>query len=358
MSSSWCRQRISPRGLKDNALRFANPKRGEVSVLIKEVKSRRIAIKADLKPRPSPVEVLGPAAFQVMALATRQHYLAETSAKLEGIYQSVDEIKALHNDKSVGVLNQVRKLHSCRLSSSMGICRIFQAFPGAPAAVGNPRRASTKALVSALLDPRSGTVIVVQGHITINREGVAMTPAAGLPSDAPPPAEHGRQWIEIELDHPVNPWEHEGAGSITWGAHLDRLAPLGEEAVSIILEAWEHRQDGPHDAAKREREESEPIQRTTRTGPAIKPGWASRVEFSQYWLHLTLYQAINERWREESGVNWSRGELINDGIVKRGVTVEATTRLGRRALGLVEALHSAHPFGELQEPPDRGDWYR
>lgn len=28
---------------------------------------------------------------------------------------------------------------------------------------------------------------------------------AGLPSDAPAPTEHGRQWIKIELDHPVNP---------------------------------------------------------------------------------------------------------------------------------------------------------
>jgi hypothetical protein len=57
-----------------------------------------------------------------------------------------------------------------------------------------------------------------------------------------PPVESGRQWIELELDHPVNPWEHDGAGSISWGAHLDRSAPLGEEAVSIIKEAWEQRE--------------------------------------------------------------------------------------------------------------------
>jgi hypothetical protein len=41
----------------------------------------------------------------------------------------------------------------------------------------------------------------------------------------------------VRLDRPVNAWEHEGAGSITWGANLDRLATLGEEAVSIIKEA-------------------------------------------------------------------------------------------------------------------------
>ena len=98
------------KGLKDNTLRLAKPKRGDVSVLIKDVKSGEFVGKADLmKPKVSPVEVLGPAAFEVMALATQQHYLAEISAKLEGIKQSVDEIKALHNDKSIGVLNQVRE---------------------------------------------------------------------------------------------------------------------------------------------------------------------------------------------------------------------------------------------------------
>lgn len=73
----------------------------------------------------------------------------------------------------------------------------------------------------------------------------------------PHPAEHGRHWIKIELDDPVNPWEREGAGSITWGASLDRLAPLGDEAVSIIKEAWEHRGGSPQDRSEREVGESQ-----------------------------------------------------------------------------------------------------
>ena len=73
-------------------------------------------------------------------------------------------------------------------------------------------------------------------------------------------------------------------------------------------------------------------------------------------IHLTLYQPINERWVEKTRENWSRGELINDGIVQRSVTVEATTRLGRKALRILEALHGAHPFNEL-ERPERGAWY-
>jgi hypothetical protein len=50
----------------------------------------------------------GRAARAAKSLATQQHYLAEISAKLDGIQQGVDEINALHNDDRIGVLNQVR----------------------------------------------------------------------------------------------------------------------------------------------------------------------------------------------------------------------------------------------------------
>ena len=138
--------------------------------------------------------------------------------------------------------------------------------------------------------------------------------------------------------------------------NLDRLAPLGEEAVSIIKEAWERRQEDSRERAKREADESEPVDRGPSSGASIKPGWGERVEFSQYWIHMTLYQPINQRWVEERGENWSHGELVDDGIVKRSATVEATTRLGRRALRIIETLHGSHPFNEL-ETPERGTWY-
>ena len=96
------------KGLKDGTLRFATTKRGDASVLIKNVETGRVAGRGDLvSPKLSPLDVLGPAAFEVMALATQQHYLAEISDKLEGIKQSVDEIKALHEDDRIGILNQV-----------------------------------------------------------------------------------------------------------------------------------------------------------------------------------------------------------------------------------------------------------
>jgi hypothetical protein len=178
---------------------------------------------------------------------------------------------------------------------------------------------------------------------------------AGFPWEAP--TGYGKHAIEIELSYPVNPWEHEGAGAISWGANLDRLAPLGEEAVSIIKEAWEQQQrEHPSGRTKREEKESEPVDRVPTSGASIKPGWAGRVEFREYWIRLTLSVPVNERWIEHTGENWSRGQLINDGVVKRSVTVEATTRLGRRALRIIEALHSDHPYNELQ-PPEHGSWY-
>lgn len=182
-----------------------------------------------------------------------------------------------------------------------------------------------------------------------------MTSEAGFSWEVP--TEHGAHHIEIELDHPVNPWEHDGAGRITWGASLDRLAPLGEEAVSIIKEAWDQRSEEHRSHAKREHAESRPVDRVPASEASMRPGWAARIELDQYWVQLTLYQPVNQRWHEEAGTDWSRGRLIDDGVLKRGVTVEATTDLGRRALRIVEVLHSAHPFNGSDKPPG-DDWYR
>ena len=115
------------------------------------------------------------------------------------------------------------------------------------------------------------------------------------------PGEREEASIRIVLDHPVNPWEHQGAGSIWWGANLDRLAPLAEEVVSIIREAWEQRGEGIHDRGRREREESEPVEREPAAGLSIAPGWAARIEPNQYWIRLTLYRPVNPRWEEQEG---------------------------------------------------------
>jgi hypothetical protein len=98
-------------GLKEGTLRAAKPGRGDASVLIKRVDDGTIAGKSDLKRlKPSALEILGPAAWQALALATQQHYLADISAKLEGIQQGVDELKKLHYDQVIGTLDHLSAL--------------------------------------------------------------------------------------------------------------------------------------------------------------------------------------------------------------------------------------------------------
>jgi hypothetical protein len=121
------------------------------------------------------------------------------------------------------------------------------------------------------------------------------------------PAEHGKQSIEIELSHPVNPSEHEGAGSITWGASLDRLAPLGEEAVGIIKQAWAQRAEDPRAQVKRERTESESVERVPTADASVKPGWAARIDRDQYWIRLTLYQPVMNAGTKRPGSTGQAG---------------------------------------------------
>lgn len=96
------------KGVANGQLRAATPKRGDASVLIKNAKDGQIVGKADLmRVKPTPLDVLGPAAWQAMALATQQHYLAEIDERLEGIQAGVDEVLARMDDDRIGTLNHI-----------------------------------------------------------------------------------------------------------------------------------------------------------------------------------------------------------------------------------------------------------
>ncbi len=98
-------------GIREGTLRAATPKRGDASVLIKNVKDGRIAGKADLRQvKPTALDVVGPAVWQAMALATQQHYLAEISARLDGIKAGVDEVLARLDDDRIGALSDIGEL--------------------------------------------------------------------------------------------------------------------------------------------------------------------------------------------------------------------------------------------------------
>jgi hypothetical protein len=98
-------------GIRTGALRAATPQRGDASVLIKNTKTGRIAGRSDLRRvKPSPVDIIGPAAWQALALATQQHYLAEISEKLDDIKAGVDEVLARLDDDRIGTLNDISEL--------------------------------------------------------------------------------------------------------------------------------------------------------------------------------------------------------------------------------------------------------
>ena len=98
-------------GIRSGALRAATPQRGDASVLIRNAKTGRIAGKADLRRvKQRPVDIVGPAAWQALALATQQHYLAEISEKLGDIKAGVDEILARLDDDRIGTLNDISEL--------------------------------------------------------------------------------------------------------------------------------------------------------------------------------------------------------------------------------------------------------
>src|SRR4051794_16603249 len=74
------------RGLADGTLRWADPTNGDASILIKDVAGGTVVGHGELqRVKPGPGSLIGPAAWQAMALATQQHYLAEINEKLAGI---------------------------------------------------------------------------------------------------------------------------------------------------------------------------------------------------------------------------------------------------------------------------------
>jgi hypothetical protein len=93
-------------GIADKSLRWATTKRGDASPLIKDAKTGRIAGRGDLqKVKPNPAKLLGPAAWEAMAMATQQHYLVEINDKLESIERGVDEVLSRMDDDKLGTLN-------------------------------------------------------------------------------------------------------------------------------------------------------------------------------------------------------------------------------------------------------------
>jgi hypothetical protein len=98
------------RGLADGSLRWANASKGDASVIIKDTTTGRFAGRGELhKVKSSPLKVLGPAAWEAMAMATQQHYLVEINDKLQTIEKGVSEVLSRMDDTTLGTLTNVHK---------------------------------------------------------------------------------------------------------------------------------------------------------------------------------------------------------------------------------------------------------
>jgi hypothetical protein len=89
------------KGLASGDLWFANPSSGDASVQLRN--RAGFAGSADLKSvaPASAMKLIGPAAWQAMAMATQQHYLVEISGKLSAIDGKLDEVIARDEDLKV-----------------------------------------------------------------------------------------------------------------------------------------------------------------------------------------------------------------------------------------------------------------
>jgi hypothetical protein len=95
------------RGLADGSLRWATPSNGDASVLIKNASTGHVAGHGELRAVTlSPASMIGPAAWQAMAMATQQHYLVEINAKLRAIEGQVNQLLERDEDRRLAVLDQ------------------------------------------------------------------------------------------------------------------------------------------------------------------------------------------------------------------------------------------------------------
>jgi hypothetical protein len=112
---------VSPeqaKALKEGTQVWAKPGKGDVSLRLRdaatskpmpEARLEKVGDSAKAAARPSVTKVLGPAAWEAMAMATQQHYLVEISDKLEGIATNIEEVLQRLDDDKRGTLSHVAK---------------------------------------------------------------------------------------------------------------------------------------------------------------------------------------------------------------------------------------------------------
>jgi hypothetical protein len=101
------------KALADGSQYFAKPGKGDVSLRLRDTATGGPRPEASLEKvgdsakaaRPSVTKVIGPVAWEAMAMATQQHYLVEINDKLESISTRVDEVLERGDDDKLGTLS-------------------------------------------------------------------------------------------------------------------------------------------------------------------------------------------------------------------------------------------------------------
>lgn len=94
-------------GLRDGTMRYAQSRRGDLAI-VKNVKTGKIAGHARVKPADAVrLAQVGAVAWQVLAIATSQHYLGEINAKLEGVAAGVEQLIGRDRAEQYAILKRI-----------------------------------------------------------------------------------------------------------------------------------------------------------------------------------------------------------------------------------------------------------
>jgi hypothetical protein len=95
-------------GLLHEGFRYVTPSAGDASVQLVD-RGGKFVGRAELRAAgPSAMKLIGPAAWQAMAMATQQHYLVEISARLSAIDGKLGEVLARDDDRKVSLAEKAR----------------------------------------------------------------------------------------------------------------------------------------------------------------------------------------------------------------------------------------------------------
>lgn len=113
------RIRLTPeqqKALDEGKQYFAKAGKGDATVRLRDAATGKpvteaslVRVEAGPATKPSVTKMLGPVAWEAMAMATQQHYLVEIDKKLDGIAKGVEEVLARGDDRTLAIFREVHE---------------------------------------------------------------------------------------------------------------------------------------------------------------------------------------------------------------------------------------------------------